>query len=145
MPDVRKETDTAGLPVCNAQSERVWAIQKIRRSVQSAQGYFNPAMTAWDGSAVKSLARNQWTSWEGAPQTYTFAAELDFTEKRIPNDLCKNAIGINMISEQFGVFRENELIANYSTSIRITENTILRFGLGVNLNQIRLDENSLAT
>lgn len=136
------------LPVCLYVMLSLSAYGQSRKYVaqfNQLQGYFNPAMTAWDGSAAKSLARNQWTSWEGAPQTYTFAAELDFAEKRRPNDLGKNAIGINLISEQFGAFRENELIANYSTRIRITENTILRFGLGVNLNQIRLDENSLAT
>jgi type IX secretion system PorP/SprF family membrane protein len=136
------------LPVCLGLVLSLGAYGQSRRYVaqfNQLQGYFNPAMTAWDGSAVKSLARNQWTSWEGAPKTYTFAAELDFAEKRRPNDLGKNAIGINFIREQFGAFRENELIANYSSRIRISEKTILRFGLGVNLNQTQLDENSLAT
>ncbi len=109
------------------------------------QSYFNPGMTAWQGSVVKGLVRNQWTYWEGAPKTYSITAELDFNEKRRSDDLGKNAIGINLLSEEFGAFRENEILVNYSTRVRITEQSILRFGLGVNFNKTLLDGNKLTT
>jgi type IX secretion system PorP/SprF family membrane protein len=109
------------------------------------QSYFNPGMTALEGSVVKGLVRNQWVSWEGAPQTYTFAAELDFAENSIKNDLGKNVVGINLLREEFGAFLESELIANYSTRVRISKQAVLRFGLGVNFNQTRIDGNRLTT
>lgn len=109
------------------------------------QSYFNPSMTAWEGSVVKSMVRNQWTSWEGAPQTYTFGAELDFAEKTRTDQLGRNALGLNILREEFGAFRENELIANYSTRVRISEQLIARFGLGVNFHQTQLDGNNLTT
>jgi hypothetical protein len=47
------------------------------------QQYYNPALTAYDYSAVKLLYRNQWTGFENAPQTILLSAELDPSDLRL--------------------------------------------------------------
>lgn len=136
------------LPLCLSVMLSLSAYGQSRRYISQfnqLQSYFNPSMTAWEGSVVKSMVRNQWTSWEGAPQTYTFGAELDFAEKSRADQLGRNALGLNILREEFGAFRENELIANYSTRVRVSEQSIVRFGLGVNFHQTQLDGNNLTT
>jgi type IX secretion system PorP/SprF family membrane protein len=109
------------------------------------QGYYNPGLTAYEGSMFKGFVRNQWAGWEGAPKTYFVSAELDFADLADSGELGKNAVGINLLSDEYGAFRENELILSYSTRVRISELAGLRLGAGVNLNSIRLDGNSLTT
>ena len=52
--------------------------RKYMSQFSHLQGYFNPALTAYEGSMVKGLVRNQWAGWEGAPKSYFVSAELDF-------------------------------------------------------------------
>ncbi len=109
------------------------------------QGYYNPGLTAYEGSMVKGLVRNQWAGWEGAPKTYFISAELDFSELKGAGDFGKNAVGINLLSDEYGAFRETEIIVSYSTRVRVSEQANLRLGAGLNFNQVRLDGNSLTT
>ena len=109
------------------------------------QGYFNPALTAYEGSMVKGLVRNQWVGWEGTPKTYFISAELDFANLGGSSDLGKNAVGVNLINDEYGAFTESELILSYATRIRISENAGLRMGAGLNINSIRLDGTRLTT
>jgi len=109
------------------------------------QGYFNPALTAYEGSMVKGLVRNQWAGWEGAPKTYFVSAELDFANLGGSGDLGKNAVGVNLLSDEYGAFTETELILSYATRIRVSEKAGLRMGAGVNINSIRLDGTRLTT
>jgi len=94
---------------------------------------------------VKGLVRNQWAGWEGAPKTYFVSAELDFSDLGGSGELGKNALGINLLSDEYGAFRETELILSYSTRVRVSEQAGLRLGAGLNFNSIRLDGNSLTT
>lgn len=109
------------------------------------QGYYNPGLTAYGGSMVKGFVRNQWAGWEGAPKTYFVSTELDFADLVGSGELGKNAVGINLLSDEYGAFRENELILSYSTRIRISKQAALRLGAGFNFNGIRLDGNNLTT
>ena len=109
------------------------------------QGYYNPGLTAYEGSMVKGFVRNQWAGWEGAPKTYFVSAELDFSEFNGSGDFGKNAVGVNMLSDEYGAFRETELILSYSTRVKISEQANLRLGAGLNFNQVRLDGNNLTT
>ena len=65
------------------------------------QGYFNPALTAYEGTMVKGLVRNQWAGWEGAPKMNFVSAELDFANLGGSGDLGKNAIGVNLLSDEY--------------------------------------------
>jgi type IX secretion system PorP/SprF family membrane protein len=112
------------------------------------QGYFNPALTGYEGSVVRGFVRNQWGGIEGAPKTYFVSAELDFGELAGEENaalLGKNAVSVNMIQDNIGAFRENELTVNYASRIRLTSSHNLRLGAGVSYQSIRLDGNALTT
>lgn len=109
------------------------------------QGYYNPGLTAYEGSMIKGFVRNQWAGWEGAPKTYFVSVELDFSDMGGSGELGKNALGINLLSDEYGAFRETELILSYSTRVRVSDQAGLRLGAGLNYNSIRLDGNSLTT
>jgi type IX secretion system PorP/SprF family membrane protein len=102
-------------------------------------------LTAYEGSMVKGLVRNQWAGWEGAPKTYFVSAELDFANLGGSSDLGKNAVGVNLLNDEYGAFTESELILSYATRIQVSEKAGLRMGAGLNINSIRLDGTRLTT
>lgn len=109
------------------------------------QSYFNPALTGYEGSNVRGLIRNQWAGFEGAPMTYIGSLEFDIADFSNGADPNKNAVGLNIIHDQYGAFVETELIASYASRIQLAEKTSLRLGVGVNYNTVRLDGNNLTT
>jgi type IX secretion system PorP/SprF family membrane protein len=119
--------------------------RKYMSQFSHMQGYFNPALTAYEGSMVKGLVRNQWAGWEGAPKMYFVSAELDFANLGGSSELGKNAVGVNVLSDEYGAFKETELILSYATRIRVSEKAGLRMGAGVNINSVRLDGTRLTT
>lgn len=122
--------------------------RKFMSQFSHFQGYFNPALTGYEGSMVRGFVRNQWGGIEGAPKTYFVSADLDFGELSGESDpalLGKNAFSVNMLQDNFGAFRENELTVNYASRIRVSQNHNLRMGAGVSYQSIRLDGNALTT
>lgn len=112
------------------------------------QGYFNPALTGYEGSVVRGFVRNQWGGIEGAPKTYFLSTELDFGElagEVDPGLLGKNALSVNLLQDNYGAFRENEVTVNYAARVRLTEKHNLRLGTGVSYQSVRLDGNALTT
>ena len=103
--------------------------RKYMSQFSHLQGYFNPALTAYEGSMVKGLVRNQWAGWEGAPKSYFVSAELDFANLGGDSDLGKNAVGVNLLNDEYGAFTESELQAAY---VRNKE----QFQLGVDIVQV---------
>uniref|UniRef100_UPI0040476BE2 PorP/SprF family type IX secretion system membrane protein n=1 Tax=Algoriphagus sp. TaxID=1872435 RepID=UPI0040476BE2 len=86
-----------------------------------------------------------WAGWEGAPKMNFISAELDFANLGGNSDLGKNAIGVNLLSDEYGAFKETELILSYATRIQVSEKAGLRMGAGLNINSIRLDGTRLTT
>jgi type IX secretion system PorP/SprF family membrane protein len=109
------------------------------------QSYFNPALTGYEGSNFRALIRNQWAGFEGAPMTYFGSLEFDIADFAKGSDPNKNAIGFNILHDEYGAFIETEMIASYASRIQIAEKTSLRLGMGVNYNNVRLDGNNLTT
>ena len=112
------------------------------------QSYYNPALTGYEGSAIRGFVRNQWSGFEGAPKTYFISAELDFGElsgEADPALMGKNAVSANLLYDTYGAFRETELLVSYASRVRLTEKHNLRLGAGLNYQSIRLDGNSLTT
>ncbi|WP_194777433.1 PorP/SprF family type IX secretion system membrane protein [Pararhodonellum marinum] len=110
------------------------------------KNYYNPGLTAYEGSTVRGFTRNQWSGFEGAPQTYFVGTELDISEllgDRDPYVMGRNAIGLNIMHDTYGPFRETEVMLSYANRIRLTEVHNLRFGVGVSYSAIRLDGASL--
>ncbi len=119
--------------------------RKYMSQFSHLQGYLNPALTAYEGSMVKGFVRNQWVGWEGAPKMNFVSAELDFANLGGSGDLGKNALGVNLLSDEYGAFKETELILSYATRIQVSEKAGLRMGAGLNINSIRLDGTRLTT
>lgn len=112
------------------------------------QGYYNPALTGYEGSIIRGLVRNQWLGWEDAPKTYFSSAELDFGQlsgKALGDTLGKNAIGISILHDQYGAFADTEIVASYASRIQLGEKANLRLGAGLYYGAIRLDGNKMTT
>ncbi|MCH7412100.1 type IX secretion system membrane protein PorP/SprF [Belliella sp. R4-6] len=109
------------------------------------QSYFNPALTGYEGSSFRGLVRNQWAGFEGAPMTYFGSLEFDIADFSKSGDPDKNALGFNVLHDEYGAFIETEMIASYASRIQIAEKTSIRLGVGVNYNRVRLDGNNLTT
>ncbi|MCH7408428.1 type IX secretion system membrane protein PorP/SprF [Belliella sp. DSM 111904] len=109
------------------------------------QSYFNPALTGYEGSNFRGLIRNQWVGFEGAPMTFFGSLEFDIADFSKGADPNKNALGFNVLHDQYGAFVETEMIGSYASRIQVGEKTAIRLGMGVSYNQVRLDGNSLTT
>ncbi|WP_044202784.1 PorP/SprF family type IX secretion system membrane protein [Echinicola pacifica] len=112
------------------------------------QSYFNPGLTAYEGSTARAFVRNQWSGYEGAPKTSFISAEVDFAEAKGMTDPAlagKNAASLNVLFDSYGAFREANMILAYASRVRITEKHNLRLGAGISYTNIRLDGNSMTT
>ena len=112
------------------------------------QSYYNPALSGYEGTTLRGFVRNQWVGMDGAPKTYHISAELDFAQLGTYPDpalMGKNAISFNMIHDQYGPYRDNELILAYASRIRLNESMNLRLGAGINYNNVQLDGNVLTS
>jgi type IX secretion system PorP/SprF family membrane protein len=112
------------------------------------QGYFNPGLIGYEGTMFRGFVRNQWAGLEGAPKTYYASLEFDLAEMQGNEDAAlsgRNAFGLNVLHDQYGAFTETELIVGYASRIQLSNSTNLRLGLGVNVNNIKLDGTNLTT
>lgn len=83
----------------------------------------NPAYAGtWESVGFMVLGRQQWTGWDGAPQTYTFTMQAPLKNERV-------ALGLNVISDKVGFEKRTYLFADYSYLVPVNEKTNLRFGI----------------
>ena len=83
----------------------------------------NPAYAGtWGSVGFMSLARHQWTGWDGAPRTYTFSIQAPLENEKV-------ALGLNIISDN--VFKEKRfgVWADYSYKLEFDGETNMRMGL----------------
>ncbi|RIJ34374.1 PorP/SprF family type IX secretion system membrane protein [Pontibacter oryzae] len=140
----------------------IWAAQaqnrKYMANFSQFRQYYNPALTGADGSAVKSLYRNQWTGFKDAPKTILATAELDMDmlghkksgyfrgqgqRSEPPKFGAKHALGLTLLHDQFGPARELQVGLSYGSAIRISEALSLRWGTALTYTAHSLDGNSL--
>ena len=82
----------------------------------------NPAYAGLnEGLAVNLLYRNQWTSLDGSPETFTFAAHSPVGEK--------TGLGVSVIRDELGPVRETNAYADFSYTIPVSSNFKLALGL----------------
>lgn len=97
------------------------------------QAVLNPAYAGSKESlSVVALYRNQWTGFDGAPQTITFSGH---------GPVGKNVgLGLSVISDQHGPVKENNIYADFSYTVKLGGTTKLAFGAkgGVTLHDIGL-------
>jgi type IX secretion system PorP/SprF family membrane protein len=116
--------------------------RKYFSQFNTVPSYFNPALTAYGGSSLKGVVRNQWMGLDGSPSTTFFSGEVDFAELAGEDDPAmfgKNAVGANIMFDQHGPFAETDVTLNYATRVRLTSKHSLRLGAGLNYSSIRLD------
>ncbi|HEX2920044.1 MAG TPA: type IX secretion system membrane protein PorP/SprF [Bacteroidales bacterium] len=78
----------------------------------------NPAATGLRGAiSFAALYRKQWVGIKGAPETLMFLAEAPFSGS-------KTGVGLQVISDKYGVTRENSIASTYSYRIDINEGSI---------------------
>ncbi|NDK55708.1 PorP/SprF family type IX secretion system membrane protein [Pontibacter fetidus] len=125
------------------------------------QQYFNPALTGYEGSMVKTYYRNQWTGFEDAPKTIFASAELDMADlaswkkdgllKTSEADNynrqleAKHAFGLAVLNDRFGPFTETQLHLSYGTRVRLSEKLSLRWGAAATYSSQQLDASKLTT
>ncbi|WP_299823593.1 PorP/SprF family type IX secretion system membrane protein [uncultured Pontibacter sp.] len=123
------------------------------------QQYYNPALTGFEGSMVKTFYRNQWTGFEDAPKTIFASAELDMADLsawKENNQLktqredrynrqggAKHAFGLAILNDRFGAYAESQVFLSYGSRIQLSESLSLRWGTAVAVSQQRLDGNKL--
>ncbi|MGV3640517.1 MAG: PorP/SprF family type IX secretion system membrane protein [Adhaeribacter sp.] len=105
------------------------------------QQYFNPALTGYEGSMVKTYFRDQWTGFEGAPRTFFISGELNMAHLRgrmtpaqaraLELAPVKNALGMIILRDHFGPFQETQFHLSYGSRVRITRTMSLRAGLAM--------------
>lgn len=82
----------------------------------------NPAYAGtWNSLGFLALARHQWVSWNGAPETYTFSVQSPVRHNV--------ALGLNVIADNVGREKKFGVWGDYAYKIRVTEITSLRMGL----------------
>jgi len=122
------------------------------------QQYYNPALTGYEGSVVKTFYRNQWTGFEDAPKTIFASGELDLADyaawkkddqtedQQDEGDAsigAQHAIGLAVLHDQFGPFAESQVFVSYASQVRLSERTSLRWGTAVTYSSQRLNGNRL--
>ncbi|WP_299700402.1 type IX secretion system membrane protein PorP/SprF [uncultured Pontibacter sp.] len=132
--------------------------RKYISNFSAYQHFYNPSLTGYEGSMLRTFYRNQWTGFEDAPKTLFFSGELDladldksadrtrhyqYRDSRTGYMGAQHAFGLIALQERFGPTRETQLGLNYGTGVRLSESLTLRFGTSLTYNNFRLDGNSL--
>ncbi|GAA4438023.1 hypothetical protein GCM10023188_32890 [Pontibacter saemangeumensis] len=119
--------------------------------------FYNPSLTGYEGSVVRSLYRNQWTGFEDAPKTLLATGEIDVQMLGKRNngyrfngngrdDLevgAKHALGLTLLYDQFGPSKESQVGLSYGSGIRLSEGLRMRWGTALTYRMQRLDGSSL--
>lgn len=83
----------------------------------------NPAYAGtWESVGFMVLGRQQWSGWDGAPETYSFTMQAPLKNERV-------ALGLNLISDKVQYVKRFYMFADYSYLVPISSKTNLRLGL----------------
>ena len=102
---------------------------------------FNPGMTApWDYMEVGATYQQQWSAFEGAPQTMIAYLQVPMLKQNM-------SFGGSIMSDQVGLLDQRMANLNYAYKLRpnISSKDQLSIGIGASLNQVMLNgEQSIA-
>lgn len=97
----------------------------------------NPAYAGSRGVlSVFGLHRSQWIGMDGAPTTNSFSINTPLAESRL-------GLGISLVSDKIGPTKENNVSADISYYIPVSENYKLSFGVKGSLNFLDVDYSKL--
>jgi type IX secretion system PorP/SprF family membrane protein len=107
------------------------------------QQYFNPAMTGFEGTQIKTFYRDQFTGFTDAPQTTFISAEVNPADLRraAPGEGlgANGAFGFSLLRDAFGPFKETQLNLGYGSQVRLSQALSLRAGAALTYEVSRLD------
>lgn len=86
--------------------------------------------------SVVGLHRSQWVGIDGGPETQTLSAHTPLRNEKM-------GLGISFINDKLGYENFSYLYADYSYTIKTSENTKLAFGLKAGMTHYFLDEELL--
>lgn len=96
----------------------------------------NPAYAgSRDVLSISGLYRTQWVGLDGAPKTATFALHSPISSKL--------GLGLSIINDQIGPSDENNISADLSYNIPVSENYKLYFGVKATANLLNIDYTKL--
>lgn len=96
----------------------------------------NPAYAGSRGAiSVFGLYRTQWVGLKGAPETSSFSINTP-----LDNNL---GLGVSLVNDKIGPTTENNLSADFSYSIPVSQKSKLSFGIKGSANIFKLDPNKL--
>lgn len=107
------------------------------------QQYFNPALTGFQGTTVKSYYRDQFAGYDGAPKTTFIAAEVNLEDVVESAAQLKQSFGISALHDTYGALGETQLAATYNMGFRLTDELTLRSGLGFTYDMFRINPDRL--
>ena len=93
----------------------------------------NPAYAgSKEGIAITALYRNQWSGFDGAPETFTFSAHSPFGDKV--------GLGLSAIKDELGPVSETNVFADFSYTLQVTETIKIALGIkaGVTFHDVGL-------
>lgn len=137
--------------VCAVQAQN----RKQIASFTQFKQFYNPSLTGFEGSVVRTLYRNQWTGFDDAPKTLLATADIDLqTISHRSNNFrfdgngnngvgAKHALGLTLLYDQFGPAKESHVGLNYGSGIRLSEKLSMRWGTALTYRIQRLDGSSL--
>ncbi len=96
----------------------------------------NPAATGFsDAYEIASVARSQWASWEGNPQTLAFAVT-----KNLKNE--KSGLGANVVLDQLGYQNTHQCVnakISYAQHLKLSQKVRLSIGIAAGIMQTVFD------
>ncbi|SFD53598.1 PorP/SprF family type IX secretion system membrane protein [Flavobacterium phragmitis] len=97
---------------------------------------FNPGYTgSREVLSVLGLYRTQWVGLEGAPKTMNFSVQSPISER--------NALGLNVVSDQIGPSKTTTATLNYSYTILGSTDVKYSFGISGGFDNFEVDYNKL--
>lgn len=97
----------------------------------------NPAYSGSKGVlSFNTLYRTQWVGFEGAPKTFTFAANSPIADRV--------GLGVSFFNDEIGVSKESNIALDFAYTIPLNDRkTFLSFGVKGGLNLLNVDFNLL--
>jgi type IX secretion system PorP/SprF family membrane protein len=90
----------------------------------------NPSyISKYNALNVTLIHRNQWLGIDGAPNSSTLSLSAPIKDKNFN-------VGLNLVSEKYGVTKNNKISAVFSYKIIIKKNNYLSFGIHAGINTI---------
>ena len=128
------------LMVCTVQAQN----KKYLASFSQFQQYSNPALTGYQGTAVRSYYRDQWTSFDNAPKTMYVSGEMNLADVTKTKNKLQHDFGIVLLHDTYGAQVENQLALSYNSGVQLTDKMHLKAGIALTYNNFKIDNAKLA-